>query len=55
MFAVLAVICFALDLFGAKSLTDHAMFWVVLGLALLAAHMVLSWTPWSGTRSGSNR
>jgi hypothetical protein len=48
MFAILAIICFALDLFGAQSLTDHAMFWVVLGLLFMAAHMVFAWTPWAG-------
>ena len=48
MFAVLALLCFLLDLFGAGGFGDHASFWMVLGFAFIAAHLLYAWTPWAG-------
>jgi hypothetical protein len=53
MFAVVAMICFILDLFHAHLGGWHA--WVTLGLVFIAAHLAFSgswsWTPWRGPRN----
>ncbi|MGH3934169.1 MAG: hypothetical protein ACRDS1_04185 [Pseudonocardiaceae bacterium] len=44
MFAILAILCFLLAVFGA----NIAINLVALGLAFLAAHALLGWWPLSG-------
>jgi hypothetical protein len=43
MLALIAVICFVLAVFGV-SLAGLNM--IALGLAFLAAHLLVPWTPW---------
>jgi hypothetical protein len=50
MFALLALLCFVLALFGV-SLGSVDL--TVLGLCFVAAHLLWAWTPWAG-RLGRN-
>jgi hypothetical protein len=43
MFAILALLCFALSLFGAHVASLNL---VTLGLCFIAAHLIFAWTPW---------
>lgn len=48
MFAIAALVCFVVSTligFGAMTST-HLFGWVALGLAFLAAHLLLPYTPW---------
>lgn len=49
MFAILAVVVFLIGLI-LELFADVGNNWVILflGLALLAAHFIWSWTPWAG-------
>jgi len=43
MFAVIALVCFVLAVFGVSP-GDINM--IALGLVFIAAHMLFEWTPW---------
>lgn len=43
MFAIAALLCFVLALFGAHL---GSLDFVILGLAFVAAHLIHAWTPW---------
>lgn len=47
MFALIAVLCFILALFGAT--VPHLDF-VVLGLTFVGLHLAFDWRPWRGVR-----
>ncbi len=47
MFALLALLCFVLALFG---LHLGSIDLVVLGFVFIAAHLMWAWTPWTNWR-----
>lgn len=45
MFALIALLCFVLALFG---VTLGSIDLVILGLCFVALHLLYNWTPWAG-------